>query len=128
VGDAELHNLSGASAKRRGDFGEAVAADFLRSKGFQISALRYRSRYGEIDIIAADSDYIVFAEVKTRRSSKFGTPAQYVGSLKQARIRVTAELWLQSHPEESRQPRFDIVEVYTDRSPPGVRWLVNAFS
>jgi putative endonuclease len=119
------------TAKEIGDFGERIAAEFLCSKGFEIIGANYRSRFGEIDIIAANSEFVVFAEVKTRKNADYGTAGKYVGLRKQEKLRVTAEQWLQERPEVELQPRFDVIEVYTryskESTKPAVRWLQNAF-
>jgi putative endonuclease len=117
--------------KETGDFGERIAAEFLRSKGFEIIGTNYHSRFGEIDIIAANSEFVVFAEVKTRKNAGYGTAGEYVDFRKQEKLRVTAEQWLQERQDVELQPRFDVIEVYTQYAPdstkPAVRWLTNAF-
>ncbi len=97
--------------KLLGRWGESLAAAYLREKGFAIAAANYRSRFGEIDLIAQDEAYVVFAEVKLRASSRFAEAREFVGAAKQARIRSTALLWLSQH-ESGRQPRFDVIEIY----------------
>ena len=74
-------------------------------------ALGYRTRHGEIDIIVENKEYIVFAEVKLRKSADFASAREFVDSNKQRRIRTTAEIWL-SENETEKQPRFDVVEIY----------------
>ena len=61
-----------------GPWGEALAAAFLRRRGYHIVATNYRSRYGEIDIIAENAEYLVFAEVKLRRTAHFGAAREFV--------------------------------------------------
>ena len=97
-------NLSGA-------WGEALAAEYLRKKRFQILASGYRCRFGEIDLIAADRKFLVFVEVKTRKSSDFARAREYVDKRKQDRIRTTASLYLSQNPTKL-QPRFDVIEIY----------------
>lgn len=99
-------------ARRIGKEGEAFAACFLEHRGYQILDRNYHSPYGEIDIIAADSRYIVFVEVKTRREGSCVLPAQAVTLAKQRKILLTAMLYLQAFPTEL-QPRFDVVEIMT---------------
>ena len=94
-----------------GAWGEVQAVDHLRKKGYAILACNYRCRLGEIDIIAKNREYLVFAEVKLRKSSAYGEAKEFVDRRKQARIRLTAELWLSEH-ETNLQPRFDVIEVY----------------
>ncbi|MCI8553854.1 MAG: YraN family protein [Clostridiales bacterium] len=100
-----------------GAAGEVIAARFLREKGYTIEAANFRSRFGEIDIIASDTQYIAFVEVKTRSEDSRYTPREAVTEGKQARVLRTAALYLQQHPT-SLQPRFDVVEVVTGKGKP----------
>lgn len=108
-----------------GSAGEDVAARFLISKGFKILQRNYFTRYGEIDIIAADSEYIVFAEVKTRRNKNV-LPCEAVGYTKQKRIISTAAIYLNTH-ENNLQPRFDIIEVWPTDGRYKLRHIKGAF-
>ncbi|MBQ8683275.1 MAG: YraN family protein [Clostridia bacterium] len=96
----------------KGAAGEVLAARFLRDKGYTILASNYRCRQGEIDIIATDRRYIVFVEVKTRRSDSLFAPREAVTQAKQRRLLQTAAIYL-AHHETTLQPRFDVVEVVT---------------
>ena len=97
--------------KLAGAWGELQAAKYLKKKGYKVIACNYRTRFGEIDIIAQNFRYLVFAEVKLRKSDQFGEAREFVGRNKQDRIRASAELWLQEFPNK-RQPRFDVIEIY----------------
>lgn len=101
----------------KGAAGEILAARFLRDKGYTLLAANYRSRFGEIDIIARDGEYIAFIEVKTRQEGALYTPKEAVNQAKQRRILKTAAFYLSRHPTEL-QPRFDVVEIITDRKNP----------
>jgi putative endonuclease len=101
----------GADAKSRGDWGETLALTFLTQKGYRCVAKGYRSRYGEIDLIVRDGEYIAFVEVKLRKDDVFAQAREFVSRTKQRKIKATAMLWLSSH-ETRLQPRFDVVEVY----------------
>ena len=94
-----------------GAWGEVVAAKYLQKKGFTLVASGFRCRYGEIDLIVCNKKYLVFVEVKSRKSANFAEAKEFVDSRKQARLRATAELYLSQNPT-SQQPRFDVVEVY----------------
>jgi len=112
-----------------GAWGEAVAQEYLRHKGYRILAANFRTRFGEIDIIARDAQYIVFVEVKTRRSCAFGLPREAVTWRKQQKILLAAQEWLQQNPLPL-QPRFDVIEVYSTKkgvSPPSCHHIENAF-
>lgn len=119
------------SNNRSGAWGEEVSAGYLSSRGYRILERNYRIRGGEIDIVAEKGRYIVFVEVKTRKSDRYGSAAEYVGLTKMERIRRTAEYYLASHPTE-KQPRFDVIEVYAPQGPdtgkPDLRHIADAFS
>ena len=112
-----------ANKTELGTWGEAIAAEALRSRGFTVVEQNYRSRYGEIDIIAENREYLVFAEVKLRKSA-------YFGARKQEKLRATASMWLEKH-ETSLQPRFDVIEIYApdgmQTKCPQIRQIEDAF-
>lgn len=115
---------------RSGPFGETCAAEYLREHGFRILERNYRSRFGEIDIIAENDQYIVFTEVKTRQISSLAGPEEAVTPGKQKKIAKTALLYLQKHPTRL-QPRFDVIGIVTSGDGPTVqslRHVENAFS
>lgn len=91
--------------------GEQVAALFLMKKGYDIEIMNYRSRFGEIDIIATNEEYLLFVEVKTRSKGAIARPAESVTKSKQQKIIATALRYLQFN-ETNLQPRFDVIEVY----------------
>ena len=113
-----------------GAWGEEQAKRFLELRGFSCIEQNYHSRYGEIDLIMENDEFLIFVEVKLRKNSRYGTPAEAVTSKKQERLRNTALLYLQSH-EISKQPRFDVIEIYapqgTDTSPLPISHIENAF-
>ena len=90
----------------------------------------YRSRFGEIDLIAKNRKYLVFVEVKLRRSDSFAQAREYVDSRKQGRIRTTAEVYLSENPT-NLQPRFDVIEIYAplgaDTKDPKILHMEDAF-
>ena len=105
------------NSKLSGAWGEALAAEYLRSKRYRIIAAGYSCRFGEIDLIAADRKYLVFVEVKLRKTPNFAKAMEYVDRRKQDRIRVTASMYLSQNPTQL-QPRFDVIEIY---APEGVQ-------
>ena len=117
------NNLAGA-------WGEAYAAEYLRKKHYQIVAAGYRSRFGEIDLIAQNRKYLVFVEVKLRKNAEFARAADYVDRNKRDRIRITASMYLAANPT-ALQPRFDVIEIYapdgTGTARPEVYHLEDAF-
>ena len=94
-----------------GAWGEALAADYLRKKRYEIVAAGYRSRFGEIDLIVRNKKFLVFVEVKLRKSADFARAIEYVDRRKQDRIRITASMYLSQNPT-ALQPRFDVIEIY----------------
>ena len=94
-----------------GAWGEAVAAEYITKKRYRVVATGYRCRYGEIDLIAQNRQYLVFVEVKLRKSDRFAEAREFVDLHKQERLRATASMYLDQFPTEL-QPRFDVIEVY----------------
>ncbi len=94
-----------------GAWGESLAAAYLQKKKYRIIAANYRCRFGEIDIIASNSRYLIFVEVKLRKSAGFARALEHVDTYKQNRIRTTAEMYLAEN-ETNLQPRFDVIEIY----------------
>ena len=111
-----------------GSKAERAAASFLRKAGCRILARNVRLPMGELDLIALDREVIVFAEVKTRRSGRFGTPAEAVVPAKVGRLRRAAALWLAQAGVRAREVRFDVVSVRPQRAgPASVEHLRGAF-
>lgn len=91
---------------------ETLACEYLTQQGYQILERNFRCRQGEIDIVAKDSKYLVFIEVKYRRSGQEGDPAEAVDARKQARILRTARYYMtRYHISEDTPCRFDVVAV-----------------
>lgn len=113
-----------------GRWGESLVAEELRRRGCRVVASGYRTRFGEIDLIAEDGPYLLFVEVKLRKSDRFAPGRAFVDRGKQERIRTTAEIYLSQNPTK-RQPRFDVAEVYapqgTATAQPKIVYLENAF-
>jgi len=94
-----------------GSLGESLALDALRRRGYEIIEQNWHCRYGEIDIVARDDGSMVFVEVKTRISLKFGTPEEAVTTHKQARMIRCAEAYVAQHALKEIAMRMDIVAV-----------------
>ena len=122
--------MSGQESRLLGRWGEALAADHLRQKGYTILAAGWRCRFGELDLIASNDTYLCFVEVKLRKSDLYGRAGEFVDRRKQDRLRTAAQLYLTEHPTQL-QPRFDVVEVEApqgrDTKSPTLRHLENAF-
>jgi len=113
-----------------GAWGETLAAKFLRRKGLKLVEANFSCRFGEIDLILEDREFLVFAEVKLRKDDSHGMAREFVTGAKQARLRTAAEVWLSLHPTE-KQPRFDVVEIYAPKGretkKPTITHLEDAF-
>ena len=96
-------------ARTIGDVGEQFAADHLSARGVHIVERNWRCQLGEIDIIGIDADALVFYEVKTRRSARYGSPAEAVTPAKAARLRRLAVRWLSEHPHSASEIRIDVL-------------------
>ena len=112
-----------------GRWGEEQAAKYLQKKKYRIVGMNYTCRFGEIDIIAENRGYVVFAEVKLRKSDRFAAAREYVTRAKRERLIATAQLWLAANPT-AKQPRFDVVEIYAPDGSGGmvrINHIENAF-
>ena len=113
-----------------GPWGEAQAGKYLQRKGYRLISCNYRCRFGEIDLIVQNKKYVVFVEVKLRKSDRFAQAKEFVTSAKQERVRISASLWLQSNPTDL-QPRFDVIEIYApngvNTAEPVINHLEDAF-
>ena len=105
--------------------GEALASLHLEENSLFILARNVRYPDGELDIVALDGATTVFVEVKRRRDSSLGAPAEAVTRTKRQRVVRAARRWLAAHPSRSRSVRFDVVAVLGD--PPAVTWIKSAF-
>jgi putative endonuclease len=94
-----------------GAYGERVAVRYLTGQGMVLLDQNWRCPAGEIDAVLRDGDVLVVAEVKTRRSNRFGTPAEALTPAKVARLRRLAAIWLAQARIRPREVRFDVVSV-----------------
>lgn len=115
-------------SRAEGMQGEALVARYLRERGYQLAAHGYRSRYGEIDLIAWDGDVLCFVEVKTRTNLDMALPREYVTPQKQNKLRKTARMYL-AEKRLDRPARFDVAEVYAEHGfdEARIEYLENAF-
>ena len=117
--------------KLLGAFGEDAACRYLKRHRYKIVGRNYSCRFGEIDVIARNRKYLVFAEVKLRKDESHGEAMEFVTPAKQRRIIAAAERWLQQNPTKL-QPRFDVIEVYApqglDTKKPEIHHLEDAYS
>ena len=113
-----------------GAWGESLAAEYLQKKRYQLLGMNYKCKFGEIDLIVGNRQYLVFAEVKLRKSNQFAEAREFVDTYKQERIRATAQMYLSANPT-NLQPRFDVIEIYApegmDTKKPVIHHLEDAF-
>jgi putative endonuclease len=113
-----------------GERGEDAAAKFLRRHGYKILVRRFKSRAGELDIVARQKDWLVFIEVKTRKTEQFGGPSEAVNREKQRHMSRVALDYLRLLDNPRIKFRFDIVEVLLRKDaqkPDDIRVIPNAF-
>jgi len=105
--------------------GEERAQNFLKKSGVRILNTNFKCKLGEIDIIAADNNTLLFIEVKYRKSDKFGDPSETVTYHKQKKIILTAQLYLQKHPKLANKAcRFDVISIHQN----DINWIQDAFN
>ena len=122
--------MSGGERKLLGRWGEALAAEELRRRGYRVVAAGWHCRFGEIDLIAENGSFLSFTEVKLRRDAAVAQAREFVDRRKQERLRTSAQLYLAENPTRL-QPRFDVMEVYAPEGMqtkrPKLIFLENAF-
>lgn len=112
-----------------GDRGEREAARYLRRRGCKILARKFRTRFGELDLVAKDHETIVFVEVKTRSSHQTGHPAEAVTPAKQRRLTQLATAFLKRYDLFEHRARFDVVSIVwsSDSQTATIEHIPNAF-
>jgi putative endonuclease len=118
-----------AFRQRTGRWGEEIAANFLKEKGYEIIARNARSMYGELDIVATHEGQVIFVEVKTRSNKKFGFPEESIQWTKTSHLVNSANAFLQEHLELNDNWRIDVITVegHPDRkASPEIHWFIDA--
>jgi len=110
-----------------GPEGEAIAAAFLKKRGYKIVEKNFKCSIGEIDLIAWEGETLVFIEVKARSSAKFGGPEAAVTSKKQEKINRVALAYIQKEKLFNALCRFDVVGIVKDEAGEKVTLFQNAF-
>ena len=106
---------------------ESRAAIYLKQQGYRIIEQNYRTRMGEIDIIAKDNETIAFIEVKSRSSAAFGNPKYAVTLQKQRKISKLALQYLKSTHQSHVRARFDVVAIFSNSGRDTIELIKNAF-
>jgi putative endonuclease len=111
-----------------GQYGEKLASDYLKKKGYKILERNFRARYSEIDIVALEGETLVFVEVKTRLGEKYGSPEEAVTSWKLKALVRAAQYYKLLHPNTPEALRIDIVgvELNPDRRLKKINLIKNA--
>jgi putative endonuclease len=122
-----LARMSSDPRQTLGELGETLACDELRRRGYAILERRYRTRYGEIDIVARHGDVLVFVEVKARAGVAFGSGAEAVTRWKQRRVAQMAADFLVRRRLQDRPCRFDVVSVAMGDGAPRIEVIAGAF-
>ena len=120
------------SARKQGERWERTAESFLAQRGLRTLERNFHCRFGEIDIIMNDGDFLVFVEVKYRRRDLHGAGAEHVDARKQRRIESTAAYYLARNPRQASRPcHFDVVDIISDAgvdgAKNGIKWIRDAF-
>jgi putative endonuclease len=110
--------LTHAQRRALGDYGERLACRHLVRSGLVVVDRNWRCAAGEIDIVARDGDVVVVCEVKTRSSTRYGTPAEAITPAKAARLHRLGQLWLREHSHPWSVLRVDVVMVMRHRRGP----------
>lgn len=111
-----------------GKKGEKIAGRYLKKMGYRILAQNYRTRLGEIDLVAEEAGTIVFIEVKTRSSTEYGQPLEAITGKKRQQVSKVALEYLNKNNQYNRAARFDVVSVLlTSGSSPQIEIIRDAF-
>ena len=111
--------------KLKGGTGEGLAVKYLEKKGYEILEKNFKTKVGEIDIVAATERCLIFVEVKARQSDEYGEPAEAVTAAKQKKISQVASQFITKYRYFDCNVRFDIIEVRLDKKE--INHIENAF-
>ncbi len=115
------------SRQKFGQQSESIAVSYLKKHGYKIIEQNYRTKLGEIDIIAREKDTIAFVEVKSRKSKNFGSPKWAVTPKKQRKISMVALWYLKTTKQSNVKARFDVVSIISSHNNPSIEIIKNAF-
>ncbi|MEQ8482933.1 MAG: YraN family protein [Pseudomonadales bacterium] len=120
--------MADAPHLQTGRWAEQAAARFLAGQGLVPVDRNFRCRHGEIDLVMADGDELVFVEVRFRADERFGAGFETVTHAKRRRLTTAARVYLSRHHAEQRPCRFDVVSVTKRNYRPEIHWVRDAFS
>ena len=115
-----------AHHNKLGKEGELIAVIFLQREGFKILDTTFRWQKAEVDIIASNDEFLVFTEVKTRGSEKFGPPEQAITPKKESLYKDVVEAYLEQHPSDL-EIRFDVISIIISKEQTKIEHFPNAF-
>lgn len=116
-------------SRAKGQECEDLAAQYLEKQGLTILERNYQCRLGEIDIIAKNSEFVIFIEVKYRKNNRYGEPFAFVDTKKQRRLIMTALHYNQCKGLNEKHPmRFDVISIQAQNTQFDIQWLKNAFT
>lgn len=116
-------------SRAKGQEYEDLAVQYLQKQGLTILERNYQCRQGEIDIIAKNSEFVIFIEVKYRKNNRYGEPFAFVDTKKQRRLITTALHYNQHKGLNEKYPmRFDVVSIQAQNTQFDIQWLKNAFT
>jgi len=110
-----------------GQKGEKIAVNFLKRNGYSIITTNYRTRLGQIDIVAKEKNTVCFVEVKTRQTQRFGRPYEAIEATKVRKLSQVALLFLKQNRLLSSPARFDVVSIFYQDIRPQIELIKNAF-
>ena len=110
-----------------GNHAEKLAAKYLKSKGLLVVKRNYRCKLGEIDLIMRHQEYLVFVEVRYRKSNSFGGAAASIDAIKQAKLTKAAQHYMVNHDALNKPVRFDVICLSGDLNRADYQWISNAF-
>jgi putative endonuclease len=108
--------------------GEQLALNFLKNNGYNIISTNYRTKLGQIDIVAKEKQMLCFVEVKTRRSRRFGRPSEAISAYKQRKISQVALVFLKQRRLLNYPARFDVISIFYSDPSPKIQLIKNAFN
>ena len=110
-----------------GVLGEKLVCKWYTDRKYKLLSVNYKTRQGEIDIIAEYKNTVVFVEVKTRKNNKFSDAREAVTYSKQQKIKAAAQQYISYHNLDDKNIRFDVAEVYHRDTKPEINIIENAF-
>lgn len=109
----------------KGKLGEEIASKYIISKGGKVIERNYRTKIGEVDLIAKLNGELVFVEVKSRSNINYGYPSESVNYKKKRKITNVAKYYVLDNSLENLSIRFDVIEIYLKEKK--INHIVNAF-